>query len=235
MSNKTLVIILAVLVAVVVLAAGFYAISPDSFRGAISKLKEAGKSINLIPEKPKVIEEKLVIPETQKITGAEGRVVNEGSVAVPLVPENESEKVVVYKAVLTVKGSYNLAASEAQKWSSDAKLVFIKSLGAITLEGKSSQWQLAFSSVIKKGKGYEVIIQGDQIVSKKEIESSAKGVDFPMNMLDSGEFVKKLQERPTFSDATLSSFLLASTPESTDVKWWFSISTSKGTVTFEVK
>src|SRR3989304_8744998 len=173
MSNKTLVIILAVLIAIVVLAAGFYAISPNGFKNVISKLKETGKSINLISEKPKVIEEKLVIPETQKITGAEGRVVNEGSVAVPLVPENESEKVVVYKAVLTVKGSYNLAASEAQKWSSDAKLVFIKSLGAITLEGKSSQWQLAFSSVIKKGKGNEVIIQGAQIVSKKQIRSTA--------------------------------------------------------------
>lgn len=226
--NKKL-IILTVFILVVVGLVAVFLIFPE-FGSKISRV------VDLKPDKPKVIEnEQLVIPNTQKITGGEGRVVEQGSVAVPLVPKNEAEKVVVPKAILTVKGSYDLAKMEAEKWASDAVPVFIKSLGAVTLEGKSSQWQLAFSAKSKLKKGYEIIIQGDQIVSQKEIDSTAKGVDFPINMLDSGEFVKKLQERLAFADATLSSFLLASTPESTDVKWWFSISTSKGTVTFEVK
>ena len=72
----------------------------------------------------------------------------------------------VSKAVLTVKGSYNLEARSG-KWSSDAKLVFVKSLGAITLEGKSSQWQIVFMSKTKTGKGYEIIVQEDQVVSQK--------------------------------------------------------------------
>lgn len=186
-------------------------------------------------EKPRVVEENLVIPDTEKIIGSEGRIVTEGPVAVSLVPKTEGEKVIVAKAVLTVKGSYDLALPDVQKWSKDAKLVFVKSLGAVTLEGKSSMWQLAYSSKTKPKKGYEIIVQGDQIVSQKEVDSTAKGVDFPVNMPDSGEFVKKLQERPAYSDATLSGFLFASTPESTDVKWWFSVSTSKGTVTFEVR
>lgn len=193
------------------------------------------KVVDLDLGRPQVVKEELVIPQTEKITGAETRVVEKGNVEVALVPKSKSEEVVVAKAVLTAKGSYNLAKAEAAKWSAEAIPVFIKSLGAVTLDGKSSQWQLAFSSAAKKGKGYEIVIQGDQIVSKKEVESAAKGVAFPENMPDSGEFVKKLQERPAFSDATLSSFLLASTPESTDIKWWFSVSTSKGTVTFEVK
>lgn len=230
MQNKKLVVILAIFVAIVI-AAAIYMISPDKF----SALRDLSRTIGLEKGTPQVIEEKLVIPETKKITGAEGKIVIEGAVSVPLVPKTEAEKVVVAKAVLTVKGSYDLAVSEAKKWSTDALPVFIKSLGAVTLDGKSSQWQLAFSSKSKSKKGYEIIIQADQIVSKKEIDSSVKGVNFPANMPDSGEFVKKLQERPVFADATFSSFLLASTPESTDVKWWFSISTSKGTVTFEVK
>lgn len=226
MENKKIIYIVAGIIVVAVVLIVLY------FMGIISpsSLEKVG-----FKKGPQVVEENLVIPDTQKITGSEGRKVESGNVNVPLVPKTEAEKMIVAKAVLTVKGSYNLAFPEAQKWSSDAKPAFIKSLGAVTLDGKSSQWQLVFSSKLKIKKGYEIIVQGDQIVSKKEIDSAAKGVDFPANMPDSGEFVKKLQERPAFSDATLSSFLLASTPESTDAKWWFSINTSKGVVTFEVR
>ncbi len=93
---------------------------------------------------PQVIEENLVIPDTQKITGGEGKTIQNGNVNVPLVPKDDSQKMIVAKAVLTVKGVYELVKPEAEKWSADAKLAFIKSLGAITLEGKSSQWQIVF-------------------------------------------------------------------------------------------
>lgn len=229
MQQKNLIIILVVVIVIALSALGVYIFFPDVFKSLTRPATEIKK------EQPKVIEETLEIPQTEKITGAEGKIIEEGNVDVPLVPKSEGEKVIVSKAVLTVKGAYNLALAEAQKWSPDARLVFIKSLGAVTLEGKSSQWQLAFSSKSKTNKGYEIIIQADQIVSKKEIDSAAIGVDLPKSWPDSDYFIKELQKRPTNADATLSGFLLASTPESTDVKWWFSISTSKGTVTFEVK
>jgi len=178
-------------------------------------------------KKPQVVDENLVVPDTQAITGAEGRTVNGGSVNVPLVPKDESEKVVVTKAVLTVKGSYELAKVEALAWSPDAKLVFVKSLGAVDLDGKSSQWQLAFSSALKKGKGYEVIIQVDQIASKKEIASTAIGADVPANLKDSSDAIKTLQDLPQFSDATVSSINLY---YNADGKVWrYALSTSKGT------
>lgn len=229
MSQKTFIVILAVVIVIALGVLGVYIIFPDAFKSLIRPVTEIKK------EQPKVIEEILTIPETEKITGMEGSFIEQGKVEVPLIPKSEGEKVIVLKAVLTLKGSYDLAVSEARKWASDAKLVFIKSLSAVTLEGKSSQWQLAFSSKSKTNKGYEIIIQADQIVSKKEIDSAAIGVDLPESWPDSDYFIKELQKRPTNADATLSGFLLASTPESTDVKWWFSISTSKGTVTFEVK
>ncbi|HBB56993.1 TPA: hypothetical protein DEW47_03960 [Patescibacteria group bacterium] len=177
-------------------------------------------------EKPKVIDEDLVIPDTQKVTLTEGRFGGEGNVQTPLVPKNDGEKIIVTKAILTVKGSYDLAMPAAQEWSSDAKVAMVKSLGAVTLDGKSSQWQLVFSSVLKNGKGYEVIIQADQIVSKKEIDLSAVGVDLPINFRDSNEAIIGLQELPQYSDATISALTLY---YNTDLKAWrYTLTTSRG-------
>lgn len=220
MNNKPI-IILSIFILLVVGVAVAYFVFPE-FGSKISRV------VDLTPDKPKVIEnENLVIPNTQKITGGEARIVEKGSVEVPLVPKNEGEKVIVTKAILTVKGSYELAKIESAKWSADAKLVFVKSLGAVTLEGKSSEWQLAFYSALKKGKGYEVIIQGDQIVSKKEINSTATGADLPKNLKDSSAAILSLQELPQFSDATISSINLY---YNTDGKVWrYALSTSRGT------
>lgn len=237
MEQKNLIIILAVIIVLVLGALGIYIGAPDLFK---SLIPTATKKIE--KQQPKVIEETLVIPETEKITGTEGRTIEEGNVDVPLVPKDEGEKVIVSKAVLTVKGAYNLALVEAQKWSADARLVLIKSLGAVTLDGKSSQWQLAFSSASAKAtadkskttqKGYEVIIQADQIVSKKEIDSTVVGADVPKNWYDSDGAIKSLQDLPQFFDATLSSINFY---YNTDSKSWeYALATSKGATSMSVQ
>jgi len=221
MQNKKLIVILAIF-AIVVVVAAIYIISPGKF----SVLKNLSRTIGLEKGTPQIIEENLVAPETKKITGSEGKTASSGPVEVPLVPKTESEKVVVSKAVLTVKGSYELAKSEAGKWSTDAKLVFIKSLGVITLEGKSSQWQLAFSSKTKVKKGYEIIIQADQIISKKEIDSTAVGADAPKQWKDLGDVIKELQSHPLYQDATVSAATFYLNPD--NKKWYYTLSTSKG-------
>jgi hypothetical protein len=176
---------------------------------------------------PQVIEENLVIPDTQKIAGSDGRVVEKGNVETPLVPKDDGEKIIVAKAVLTVKGSYDKALGEAKNWADDAKLVFVKSLGAVTLEGKSSQWQIVFAAKSKTKKAYEVIIQADQIVSKKEIDSVSSGVDVPTDIKDSGAAIAELQSLPQFSNATISSIQLY---YNLDAKaWFYSFATSVGT------
>lgn len=192
------------------------------------------KKINVTPEnKPRVItEENLVIPKTEKISDAEGKQTNFGSanaVEVLLVPKNEGEKMIVLKAILTVKGSYDLAQPEAVKWASDAQLVFIKSLGAITLDGKSSQWQLAFFSPAKKGKGYEIIIQADQITSKREIASTAKSDNFPKNWYDSDGAIKSIQTMPQFTNATISFISFTYDPDSQG--WLYVLANSDGQTT----
>lgn len=203
-------------------ALGLYVYYPDLFKGLMTR--EPSK---IEKKQPKIIQEELVIPETKEITAGRARVVEEGSVKVSLVPKDEGEKVIVAKAVLTVKGAYGLALVEAQKWAADAKLIFVKSLGAVTLEGKSSQWQVAFSSTSKKDKGYEVIIQADQIASKKEIDSAAVGADVPANLSDSDTAIQILAEMPQFSDATISTINLY---YNADGKIWrYALSTSRGT------
>jgi len=228
MQNKKLVVILAIFV-IVVIAAAIYIISPDKF----STLKNLSRTIGLEKGTPQIVEENLVAPETKKITGSEGKTASSGPVEVPLVPKTESEKVIVLKAALTVKGTHNLASIEAQKWSSDAKLVFIKSLGAVTLEGKSSQWQSVFSSKTKAKKGFEIIIQEDKVVSKKEIDSNAVGADLPKIWKDSGEAIISLQELPQFFDATISAINLY---YNTDGKVWrYVLSTSRGITSSSVE
>ena len=161
--------------------------------------------------KARVIQEKLTIPDTTSFTGAEGRVVDQGSVAVALVPKSDAEKVIVPEAELSVKGSYDFAQPEASKWSSDVKLVFIKSLGAITLDGKSSQWQIAFSSKTKKNRGYEIIVQKNQIVSQKEIESAAIGEEVPANFAnrDSSWAIARLADIPQFQTASITAIVFS--------------------------
>ena len=161
--------------------------------------------------KARVIQEKLTIPDTTSFTGAEGRVVDQGSVAVALVPKSDAEKVIVPGAELSVKGSYDFAQPEASKWSSDVKLVFIKSLGAITLDGKSSQWQIAFSSKMKKSRGYEIIVQKNQIVSQKEIESAAIGEEVPANFAnrDSSWAIARLADIPQFQTASITAIVFS--------------------------
>ena len=173
------------------------------------------KKITVAPgeeaRKARVIQEKLTIPNTTSFTGAEGRVVDQGGVAVALVPKSEAEKVIVPGAELSVKGSYDFAQPEASKWSSDVKLVFIKSLGAITLDGKSSQWQIAFSSKTKKNRGYEIIVQKNQIVSQKEIESAAIGEEVPANFAnrDSSWAIARLADIPQFQTASITAIVFS--------------------------
>jgi hypothetical protein len=174
MNKKILVGIVAALVIIGGGIAAYYflVLSPE-------KAKEQQAAVER--STPKVVqEEKLIIPDTKEITQNEGRVVTEGTYDTPLVPKNGGEQVVVSKAVLTVKGAYDLALSKAIEWAKDSKLVFIKSMGAITLDGKSSQWQVVFGSAVKK-KGYEVIIQESTAVSNKEIETAEYGYALPEN------------------------------------------------------
>lgn len=168
----------------------------DLFPDWIKKIKFGNKG--------EIIIENLIIPDTQKIIGVDGRFTSPGVARVKLNPKNEAEMVIVPNAILTVKGVYDKVLPEALIWQKDINLSFIKSLGSVNLEGKSSQWQVIFVSAQK---GYEIIVQGNKIVSKKEIEATViVGGETPKNFSerDSNWAIGQITPIPQFSEASIS-------------------------------
>ncbi|MFZ2310788.1 MAG: hypothetical protein WAW11_04580 [Patescibacteria group bacterium] len=149
-----------------------------------------------------VINDNIKIPNTTEVTSNEGEVVPRGEYNIKLQPQSEADTVIITKAKLTLKEAHNLGITEAVKWSSDAKLVFIKSNGALGLDGKSSSWQLVYGSADRQ-KGYEIIMVENQIISAKEILSDSSGFDLPLNWYDSYEAIATLN-LPQFSQDTIS-------------------------------
>ena len=176
------------------------------------------------------VQENLVIPDTQQISVVSFRVlVDYDAYDVPLVPKNDSERVIVPNAILTLKEAYAKSLGSAISWASDAKLVGIRSIGSITLDGKSSMWQVAFGSLSKK-KGYEVIVQGDSIVSQREVAwvgSGDYGYNVPMNWYDAADALVSISSSPRFKDATVSSVTFYYDMD--EKNWGYVLATSYGT------
>lgn len=184
----------------------------------------SGTTILYEPQE-RIIETVAELPNTTTVSARDGGLVGSGVVAIPLVPTNGQEKISVPNAIFTVKGVYELSTREATKWSADAQPSFIKSLGALTLEGKSNQWQAVFVSTTK-GKGYEILIQKDRIVSQKEVASDAKGAPLPNTWFDSNETIRRLQALPQFADATITSLTFFYNTDA--LEWRYGLATSEG-------
>jgi hypothetical protein len=189
---------------------------------------------NLVPKnfKGQVIDDNIHIPNTTVISNTDGEVVPRGEYSVKLQPQSETEQAYVLKAKLTLKEAYGLADIAAIKWAGDSKLVFIKSNGALGLDGRSSSWQIVFSSDQNK-RAYEVIISADQIVSAKEVDSLIDGFDLPANWYDSYEAIASLRIDPQFAGDTISaiSFYYSGAEKS----WAYGIASGDKTTAMWVK
>jgi len=183
---------------------------------------------------PTVVKETLTIPLPEKITVNSGRSLetSKDSIQTPLVPQNPGEKVIISLATYTAKKTYDLAKPEAMAWKNNAQLSFIKSLGAITVDGKSSQWQIVFLTPGNSQKGYEIIVQGDSIVSKREVESSGVSADLPASWYDSDEALKRLAQMPQFVNTLVSGINFFYNPDAK--AWRYAIATSVGTTSLEL-
>jgi len=191
------------------------------------------RQTGVIHRTPKVITDSVALPQTQKFTGGEGKFI-EGSAGVPvaLMPDDPGEEVIVVGAELAIKGAYEVALAEAKKWAPDAKLLFAQTLGTITLDGKTSYWQIGFASAQKR-KGYEIIVQGSSAISAKEVVSAAEGFDLPKNWYDSNEALSSMRSLPQFSDATVSKISFFYDTEARS--WMYSILTSVGASAMPVR
>ncbi len=177
-----------------------------------------------------VVDEKLVIPNTTSVAPNAGRIVEQGRVQAPV---NESQgEVVSARAILTLKGGYTTALSEALLWAPDAALVFERSLGVVTAEGKSGEWQVTFGSKVKKA-AFEVLVYGDIIASKKEIPSASYGFPLPENWYDSPDALISLHAMPQFETVTVSSINFYYNEDGK--RWGYALATSNGTISMSVK
>ncbi len=122
----------------------------------------------------------------------------------PLAPADDGEKVIVTGAIHSPYTSYDLVQVQAVAWAPDARLVLIKSLGTVTLEGTSVGWQLVFSSAIKKS-AYEIIVKNGEVVQKKELLKELIGGDVPLNFKDrdASWATARLTENPQWKEATM--------------------------------
>lgn len=194
--------------------------------------KHGDKVINSQTFRGQIIDDVVKLPNTVIVNSNEGEIVPRGEYNIKLQPQSESEQALITKAKFTLKESYSLAVLEAVKWSDDQKLVFIKSIGAIGLDGRSSSWQLVFASE-KKNKNYEIIILEDKIVSLKELNSAISGYDLPINWYDSYEAIVSLRTLPQFSTSTISALsFYYSIPEAS---WAYGLANDEKTTSMWVK
>ncbi|HAT68612.1 MAG: hypothetical protein A2481_00270 [Candidatus Yonathbacteria bacterium RIFOXYC2_FULL_47_9] len=190
-NNNKRALLMGVLVVIAVISAIIYYRGPSNVKRAIF----GGE---------RVVDEVIKIPTGSLRTSTDGWFPSKEAYKVPLNPQNDGERVVVTGAVLTPYGVYTLALPVAQAWESDAKLILMKSLGTVMIDGKSLGWQVVFGSKTKK-KGYELVVERDTLITQKEIPSSVFGADVPGNFIerDAVWAIQRLAENPQFSSATM--------------------------------
>src|SRR4030042_2815182 len=121
-------LIIGLIIVIVVLVILAVLIATGSLKNPLAKLNLGQFGLG---QKGTVIEENLVIPQTESIAENQGRIAAPTTTAyeVPLVPKDNSEKIIVPDAGYTLKASYEAAKNPAETWSADVRLVLIKSLG----------------------------------------------------------------------------------------------------------
>jgi hypothetical protein len=172
-----------------------------------------------------IIDDVVKVPDTLQVAPNEGEVVARGEYSVKLRPQSEKDQVYITKAKLSLKEAYNFTKEAALAWSSDQKLIFIRSNGALGLDGKASSWQIAYGSA-KKRKAYEIIIEADKVISEKEVDTQNFGQETPLNWYDSNEAIASLPNLAQFTFDTVSaiSFYYSQAAES----WAYGLATGSG-------
>ncbi|NTW22241.1 hypothetical protein HGA34_01695 [Candidatus Falkowbacteria bacterium] len=173
----------------------------------------------------RVIEEELTIPELKSATDVDGRLMSSSRFLTPLVPKSARDRVIVPLADLTLKQGLAVARLNAGYWSDDAKLMYAKSSGAVTLEGKSSQWLYVFGSE-KKRAALGVVVRGKEVVANLELAADNYGHDLPGDWLDVSEAIASLANTPGLSDRSIGGLALYHNEDSK--KWSFGIALDKG-------
>lgn len=143
-----------------------------------------------------------------------------------------SDRKTVIEGGKTLKEGYFIAEVEALLWSKDAKLVYVKSLGTVTMGGISSGWEVVLGSKEKK-KGYAVAVVNGAVASRGEVALGSFGYDLPKNWFDAGEALKAISTLQQFKDVTISGMNFYYNEDGK--RWGYAVSHSKGTESIPVR
>jgi uncharacterized protein YxeA len=129
------------------------------------------------------------------------------------------------KSVFKSEGPYELARKEAVKWQVDAEVAFME--GGKEL---SDEWRFIFASKQVKGKGFEVRVSGQDVLTK-EIDYSGSGEVLPEDIISQDEAVRRVKEMPAYKDAEIIG--VEAVYGKGDKVWYWGVRTNKGTVSVE--
>ncbi len=153
-----------------------------------------------------------------------------GSTGEPI--ELVSREHVVIAGGTTPKEAYLFAENIAKTWSEDVKLVYIKSLGTVTVDGTSSGWVVVFGSK-EMNQGYSVYITNGAVVEKGTVDIQSYGYELPSDWYDGVEAIRSIQNLPQFSKSTISGLSFAYNEDGK--RWGYVITSSNGTVSVPVR
>ncbi len=132
---------------------------------------------------------------------------------------------------LDLDDAYNLALVEARAWHGDAVL---SSLSAPTdAAGRSDRWELVFISPSTKGRGYQVVVVENRIVSKEEISYQGAGADFPADLITPEEAVRQVRTIKGYEDAAIQG--VEAVYGAGGKIWYWGVRTARGVVSIKAR
>lgn len=206
---------------IAVLAIVFFLITLVVYYGDIKKVQDA------ILKKDIIIKESPAPRIFESAKALDGRTPSSAGENVPVI----SDRNTIIESGKTLKESYFIAETDALLWSRDAKLVYIRSLGTVTMQGISSGWEVVFGSKEKK-KGYVIAVVNGAIASRGEVAINSSGYDLPKNWFDADEALKAISTLSQFKDVTISGINFYNEDSK---HWGYAVSHSKGTESIPVR
>lgn len=129
--------------------------------------------------------------------------------------------------VASPKSTYDIAAARAKLWHPDTGLVKVL-LGDVN----GGQWTFTFVSSKMSGKGFEVTVSGQKVVSAQEISYGGFGAVLPANIISPDQAIALAHAIPGYANAVIVSIEMIY--NATAHTWYWGIKTNNG-VTLTIK
>ena len=182
----------------------------------------------------RVITSSLALDDLNIAKVGQGEIVVRGEYDVKIQPADDSEKVMLAGATTTLKQAHEIAYPEAELWAEDVKLISISSAGALNIDGHAAAWRLLYASA-RLERAYEIVIKGDSIISRRELEAETAGNNLPRSWYDSDEALLSLRYLDQFKDETISAISFYYSPVAASWAYGVAVGSAGQTVSMWVK